>query len=69
LLVQRCSQEDLRAHRLEINALMRQAEAEDRKNIIVNKNQAALMMQKLKGDVVRPYLLPFPVQHAKMQKN
>ena len=61
LLLQRCGQEDMRKQRAEVHALSERASGGQELLLKNERNAAALMMQKLAGDGVRPYLLPFPL--------
>ena len=65
LLRRRCREEDLRKHRWELEEMLRLAQADQDVKLKRSENDTALMMQKLKGDGVRPFLLPFPLLQLK----
>jgi hypothetical protein len=65
LLRQRCGEEDLRKQRFELEGLVKEASEKFEKSHKKKENQSALMRQKLEGDGVRPFLLPFPLLHLK----
>jgi len=65
LLRQRCGEEDLRKQRFELEKIVKDARADSELTHKKEENDNALMMQKLAGDGVRPFLLPFPLVHLK----
>jgi pentatricopeptide repeat protein len=65
ILLQRCGQEDMRRERAEVMALIERANGGQELRLKKERNDAALMIQKLAGDGVKPFLLPFPLAPLK----
>ena len=68
LLRQRCREEDLRKQRWRLETMLREAQPDHDSTLKLKENAGVLMRQKLAGDGIRPFLLPFPLAHLKNEK-
>lgn len=60
LLRHRCKEMDLRKAYIRLEDVLKIKEKDEAEVLKLQKNDHALMMQKLAGEEVRPFLLPFP---------
>ncbi len=65
LLIHRCAEKDLRKERLEVYDLLSKSKEGSEVRTQVERNEAALLQQKLSGEGVRTFLLPFPLVQLK----